>query len=141
MLWATLSGWRFVAAEGMGKLSRSRQWVLKALPFQPQAHALATCPFSELGFLRVSTHPKALKADMATARQLLKAFIEKNRVEFVPASLPALQSKPARSEEVADFYLAELAAKNQMKLATLDRNILHPAVEVIAPASPEVPPP
>ena len=104
-----------------------------------QTRELATCPLSELGFLRVSTHPKALKADMATARQLLKAFIEKKRVEFVTASLPALQSKPARSEEVTDFYLAELAAKNRMKLATLDRNIHHPAVEVIAPSPPEVP--
>jgi uncharacterized protein len=104
-----------------------------------QARALATCPLSELGFLRVSTHPKALKADMATARQLLKAFIEKNRVKFVAASLPALKSKPTRSEEVTDFYLAELAAKNQMKLATLDRNIRHPAVEIIGPSPPEVP--
>jgi hypothetical protein len=104
-----------------------------------RARALATCPLTELGFLRVSTHPKALKADMATARRLLKAFIEKNRVEFVAASLPALQSKPTRSEEETDFYLAELAAKNRMKLATLDRNIHHPAVEVIAPPPREVP--
>ena len=77
---------------------------------------------------------------MGTARQLLKAFIEKNRVEFVAASLPALQSKPARSEEVTDCYLAELAAKNRMKLATLDRHIHHPAVEVIALPPPVVPP-
>lgn len=105
-----------------------------------KARALATCPLSELGFLRVSTHPKALKADMASARQLLRAFIEKNKVEFVAAALPALQSNPARSEEVTDYYLAELAAKNQMKLASLDCNIQHPAVEIIAATDSQVPP-
>ena len=106
-----------------------------------RVRALATCPLSELGFLRVSTNPKALKADMATARQLLKGFIEKNQVEFVADALPALQSKPTKSEEVTDLYLAELASKNQMKLATLDGNIHHPAVELIAPPAPPVPSP
>lgn len=92
---------------------------------------VATCPLSELGFLRVSTAPKALNADMAASRQLLRAFLEKHQAEFVPADLPALKATPRKSEEVTDLYLAELAASKGMKLATFDGRIKHAAVEVI----------
>lgn len=92
---------------------------------------VATCPLSELGFLRVSTAPKALNADMAASRQLLRAFLEKHQAEFIPADLPALKATPRKSEEVTDLYLAELAASNGMKLATFDGRIKHAAVEVI----------
>jgi toxin-antitoxin system PIN domain toxin len=92
---------------------------------------LATCPLSELGFLRVSTQPKAIGASMRDARRLLDDFLTKHATEFIPADLPALQSKPARSQEVTDHYLAELAARKGFKLATLDCNIVHAAVEVI----------
>ena len=93
--------------------------------------ALVTCPISELGFLRISTHPKALAATMRDARKLLEDFLAKHAVEFVPADLPALDSKATRNEDVTDLYLAELAAKKRLKLATLDTNMSHPAVEVI----------
>jgi uncharacterized protein len=92
---------------------------------------LATCPISEAGFLRSSTHPKALNSDMATARKLLADFLSKRKVQFIPADLPALKSFPTRSDEVTDFYLAELAAKHQMRLASLDAPITHPVVELI----------
>ena len=93
--------------------------------------ALITCPLSELGFLRVSTQPKAIGATMADARKLLEDFLTKHTVEFVAADLPALDSKPAKSEEVTDHYLSELAARKHCKLATLDARITHPAVEVM----------
>jgi toxin-antitoxin system PIN domain toxin len=93
---------------------------------------LATCPFSEAGFLRISTHPKALQSDMATARKLLADFIGKHSVEFVPADLPVMQSGATRSEEVTDFYLAELASKKNVRLATLDSQINHKAIELIS---------
>jgi predicted nucleic acid-binding protein len=35
---------------------------------------LAVCPLTELGFLRISTNPKALGATMSDARKLLEAF-------------------------------------------------------------------
>src|ERR1035441_6469450 len=60
---------------------------------------VATCALSELGFLRVSTHQKALKADMTASRQLLHAFLEKHKAQFVPAGLPALKSSARKSEE------------------------------------------
>lgn len=96
-----------------------------------QAKELATCPLSELGFLRVSTHPRALKANMRTSRSLLEAFLLKHRPEFVPADLPALKAHAQTSNQVTDFYLAELAASKGLKLATLDSNISHAAVEII----------
>jgi predicted nucleic acid-binding protein len=93
---------------------------------------LATCPISELGFLRISTLPKGpFRSDMPTARQLLQGFLDAWKPRFVGHDLPALHSMPAASDQVTDFYLADVAGKNQMKLATLDRRISHPAVEVI----------
>jgi toxin-antitoxin system PIN domain toxin len=92
---------------------------------------VATCALSELGFLRVSTHQKALKADMAASRQLLQAFLEKHKAQFVPADLPALKSSARKSDEVTDRYLAELALSKGMKFATFDTAITHAAVEVI----------
>jgi len=92
---------------------------------------LATCPISELGFLRISTNPKALNADMTTTRQLLKAFLQKCGAHFVADDLSPLKSSALRSEQVADCYLAELAASKGMKVATLDDGISHQAVEVI----------
>src|ERR1043166_3171251 len=69
--------------------------------------SLATCPFSEVGFLRVSTNPKALGATMADARKLLADFIARHRVEFVSADPPALKSSCTKSDEVTDLYLAD----------------------------------
>jgi len=92
---------------------------------------LVSCPISELGFLRISTHPKALNSDMPSARKLLENFLSHHSVESLPADLPALKSRSAKSDAVTDVYLADLAASKGLKLATLDEGIPHPAVEVI----------
>jgi hypothetical protein len=93
---------------------------------------VATCALSELGFLRVTTNPKALNVAMPIARRVLAAFLERQQAEFVPADLPALKSHAGKSEEVTDCYLAELAASKGMKLATLDTGIWHAAAELIS---------
>ena len=36
-----------------------------------------------------------------------------------------------KSDQVTDFYLASLAEKHGMKLATLDEHIKHPAVVLV----------
>ena len=93
---------------------------------------LATCPIAELGFLRISTLPKGpFRSDMSAARQLLEGFLENWKPQFVNDDLPALHSKPANSDQITDFYLADIAGKNGMKLATFDTGISHPAVENI----------
>src|SRR5688572_26422356 len=71
---------------------------------------LATCPISQVGFLRISTNPKALNADMTATRQLLEAFLQKHGAQFVADDLSPLKSSAQKSEQVTDHYLAELAA-------------------------------
>jgi predicted nucleic acid-binding protein len=93
---------------------------------------LAVCPLAELGFIRISTHPKAtINAPMNKTRELLRRFIHERDVSRIADDLPALESKPLRSDEVTDSYLAELALRHNVKLATMDARIKHPAVVVI----------
>jgi predicted nucleic acid-binding protein len=47
-------------------------------------------PVGELGFLRISSDPKAINAPMEKAKELLKRFVEERRVEWIPDDLPAL---------------------------------------------------
>src|SRR5687768_9280223 len=84
---------------------------------------LASCAISEIGFLRISTHPKALNSDMGSARTLLESFLNEHAVEFLPLDLPGLKSRAANSEAVTDTYLADFAHSKGCKFATLDRGI------------------
>ena len=93
---------------------------------------LALCPLSELGFLRISTHPKAYHFNVAVALQALAEFVATHRPEFVPADLSAVGLPAGNSDAMTDIYLASLAARHKMKLATLDTGIPHGAVEVMA---------
>jgi hypothetical protein len=52
-------------------------------------------------------------------------------VEFIPGDLPGLESRAAKSDGVTDLYLADLASRKRMTLATLDTGIVHPAVEIL----------
>ena len=93
---------------------------------------IAICPLAELGFIRISTNPKAtINAPMGKTRELLQRFIEERDASLVADDLPALESKPAKSEDVTDNYLADLAARHNMKLATMDGRVKHPAVMLI----------
>ena len=94
--------------------------------------SVVLCPLAELGFIRISTHPKAsFNAPMAKTREILKKFIVERKAGRIPDDLPALDSKPQKSDEVTDNYLADLATKHGFKLATLDGKIAHPAAEFI----------
>ena len=88
------------------------------------------CPLAELGFLRISSNPKAINAPMEKARELLKRFADERRVEWIADDIPALQSHARKSEAVTDMYLVELAFKHGAKLATFDSGISHKSVEV-----------
>lgn len=92
---------------------------------------VALCPLSELGFLRISSHPKGLGAPMADAEKLLGDFVRGVSPQFVPADLSASRLGAPRSDSVTDLYLAKLAEAHAMKLATLDSHIAHSAVELI----------
>lgn len=92
---------------------------------------VALCPVSELGFLRISTHKKAMNAPMEDAMKTLTTFISQRKPVRIADDLPALESHPKNSEQVTDHYLAALADRHGCKLATLDEGIAHPAVELI----------
>jgi len=90
------------------------------------------CPLAELGFIRISTHPRAsFNAPMEKARELLAKFIKERKAGRIPDDLPALDSKSQKSDDVTDDYLAELAARHGLKLATLDGKISHPAAVLV----------
>jgi len=92
---------------------------------------ISVCPLSELGFIRISTNPKAIHAPMEKARKLLQNFLTERVARRVSDDLPALDAHPQKTEQVTDFYLAALAGKHGMKLATLDEKINHPAAVLV----------
>jgi predicted nucleic acid-binding protein len=92
---------------------------------------LTVCPLSELGFLRIATHPNAYNVKMTIARHALQSFMANYRTKFIPADLPALRASAKKSTDVTDSYLAELASHHKVKLATLDAGIDHPAAQLI----------
>ena len=89
------------------------------------------CPLAELGCLRISTHPKIFNMPMEKTRELFARFLSERKVRRVDDDLPALKSSPKRSDEVTDSYLADLAVRHGLKLATLDHRIKHPAVVLV----------
>jgi toxin-antitoxin system PIN domain toxin len=93
--------------------------------------SIVLCPLSELGFLRISTNRKAVGASMERARELLDRFAAERQADRIPDDLAPLDSHPKTSGEVTDLYLAELAAKHGLRLATLDRGITHSSAELV----------
>lgn len=96
--------------------------------------SVVVCPLAELGFLRVSTHKKAIATRMVDARNALEKFLSETNATRIADDLPALESHAESSEQVSDQYLAALADRHGYKLATLDGGIEHAAVELIASA-------
>ena len=93
----------------------------------------ATCPISELGFLRISsgeTFP--FRAEPQICRDVLAEFLRKHRSRFIPDDFSPQRIAAQFSREFTDLYLAGLAERHRMKLATLDTRILHRAVEVVS---------
>lgn len=91
---------------------------------------LATCPLTELGFVRISSHPRypnplGLPED---ALKLLRALHQDPRHEFWPDALsladPAFATLPFHSHrETTDRYLLRLAVAQRGQLLTLDRTM------------------
>jgi len=93
----------------------------------------ATCPISGLGFLRISsgdTFP--FRAEPETCRNALSEFVRKRRCRFVPDDFSPQRIAAESSRQFTDLYLAELAERHRMKLATLDTRIFHRTIELVA---------
>jgi len=94
---------------------------------------IVLCPMVELGFLRISTNNKtAIGLTMDQARDVLKRFASERSADRIPDDLPALDSHARSSGQVTDHYLANLAAKHGLKLATFDGQLNHPFSELIS---------
>jgi uncharacterized protein len=113
--------------------------IVKTHSQHSQAHAwiagkeIVLCPISELGFLRICSHPRtAIGLTMQDARTALEKFCKERKAHRIPADLPALGSHARTSDQVTDHYLADLAAKHGMKLATFDGQLKHPSVELVS---------
>ena len=92
---------------------------------------LAVCALTELGFLRISTQP-SFGATVADAKKMLRDWKEARKPAFVPCDIEALDmDEPKTGSKFTDFYLASLAAKHGLKLATLDESIGHKSAFVV----------
>lgn len=92
---------------------------------------LAVCPLTELGFLRISTQP-SFGATVAEARKMLRDWKRARKPVFVACDLESLETEePSTGSRTTDFYLAGLASKHGMRLATLDEGIGHKAAFLI----------
>lgn len=101
---------------------------------------VATCPLSELGFVRICSHPRYPNPVDSPEHglALLRALHAESRHAFWPAAITlaseAFQEHPFRSHrETTDRYLLQLAAQRKGRLLTLDAGI-KPAGEVEAAA-------
>jgi predicted nucleic acid-binding protein len=93
----------------------------------------ATCPISELGFLRISsgdTFP--LRAEPEPCRNTLSEFVRKHRCRFIPDDFSPQRIVAESSRHFTDLYLAELAERHRMKLATLDPRIFHRVIALVS---------
>ena len=103
----------------------------RVLHWQESAGKVAVCPISEIGFLRISTQP-AFGATVEQARKMLRDWKAARKPEFVPCDIEALKTNaPKSGNQTTDFYLAGLAEKHGMKLATLENKMGHPAAFLI----------
>ena len=114
----------------MALLWRTRAHNERVTAWQEGRH-LAICPITEIGFLRIATQP-SFGLSVADARKALKDWKALKRPRFFPCDLEALDTDaPPTGKQTTDFYLAGLAAKHGLELATLDEGIKHKAAFVI----------
>ena len=98
---------------------RARSWLRTVTEF-------ATCPLSQLGFARISSHPMlGFVMSPEQAFGVLRRLLSDPRHRFVPDDLSCtdrvfLTERIAGASHVTDHYLAALAMQHGLALATLD---------------------
>ena len=97
----------------------ARAWLRQATDF-------ATCPVSQLGFARVSSHPSlgySMSPDQAFS--VLRSFLADARHRFVSDDL-SCEDRVVRTDvmvganQITDHYLVALARHHRLTLATFD---------------------
>ncbi|MGA2174640.1 MAG: VapC toxin family PIN domain ribonuclease [Verrucomicrobiota bacterium] len=100
--------------------------------------SIATCPLTQLGFLRISMNIKGYAADFESARSLLSSLVNHKDFEhsFWMDDFSILSGSLKRNpgpNQLTDAYLATLAEnRDNSRLVTLDTGIKGSSVEVIA---------
>jgi len=89
----------------------------------------STCPVSQLGFARVSSHPLlgySMSPDQAFG--VLRRFLADSRHRFVPDDL-SCADRVVRTDlmsganQITDHYLVALARQHRLSLATFDEPV------------------
>ena len=85
----------------------------------------ATCPITELGFVRIASGKAGHSASVDSARSDLHTLKSRQKMLFIPDEIPArrLPAWVRKSEQTTDGYLLALAKAQGGYLATLDRFI------------------
>ena len=106
--------------------ARVRQWVVQlAAEHGDDGAIFATCPITELGFVRVGSGKAAYAESVDAARDDLEDLKSSMGMVFMPDRLPTrhLPMWVRKSEQTTDGYLLALAKSHDGCLATLDRSI------------------
>lgn len=106
--------------------SIAQAWFAKA-----SRHSWATCPLTQLAFVRISSNPRIIPeaVNPRDAVRLLNAVSVLPRHVFWSDDLSILDLKLFESlalagyRQVTDAYLLELAGKKDGRLATLDKGV------------------
>lgn len=104
------------AWESHAQHAHARTWLERQRRF-------ATCPITQLGFLRVSLSP-AFRATHADALTALKDIIDRQGAVFLPDdAAPVGLPSVSHHADITDAYLVALARAHACKLATLDESL------------------
>ncbi len=113
----------------------TRQWFSSH-----RSQGWATCPLTQLAFVRVSSEPAVVKTTVAAleAFRLLEVAVSAVEHEFWPMEqglfqlLPEIRERLMGHHQLAGAVLLDLAVRPGCKLATLDRRMEN----LLAPGSP-----
>jgi predicted nucleic acid-binding protein len=105
---------------------RVDRWATQLETERRRGHVVfATCPITELGFVRVGSGPAAYAPSVDAARDDLQDLKASESLLFIPADL-YMRHLPAwvrKSGQTTDGYLLALAKSRDGELATLDGSI------------------
>ncbi len=98
---------------------------------QNQGSGWATCPITQLGFVRLSMQPAVVKVPLhfADAMEALNQIVASPQHRFWPmdtglaAIHPEIRLRIAGHHQLADAALLDLALRQGGRLATLDRKV------------------
>ena len=91
----------------------------------------AICPFTEAGFLRNATAPRAGQIEMAEATAILKKLAQHPGYRYLPIAedwhtlCGPFFKRLFGTKQVTDAYLLGLAVRNGMVLVTMDKGIAY----------------